>query len=81
MLSININDLSAESAHFFQHLPLGEPCAVPDAGRTLALVIGMDAPKPATPRPAGFYAGQITIAPDFNKPLADWDEALDRPVF
>jgi len=33
------------------------------------------------PRPAGLYAGQIAIAPDFNEPLADWDEALERPVF
>ena len=81
MLSITLNDLSADSADFFQHLPAGESCAVTDAGRTLALVIGMDAPKAATPRQAGFYAGQITIAPDFNEPLADWDEALDRPVF
>ena len=81
MLSININDLSAECVDFIQHLPPGEPCAVTDAGRTLALVIGMNAPKSATPRPAGFYAGQIIIAPDFNEPLADWDEALDRPIF
>ena len=81
MLSININDLSADNAEFFQHLPPGEPCTVTNAGGTLALIIGMDAPKSATPRPAGFYAGQITIAPDFNDPLTDWDEALERPVF
>jgi len=81
MLSITLKHLSADSADFFQHLPAGEPCTVTDAGRTLALVIGMGAPEAAMPRPAGLYAGQITIAPDFNEPLADWDEALERPVF
>jgi antitoxin (DNA-binding transcriptional repressor) of toxin-antitoxin stability system len=81
MISIDLDDLITDGADFFQHLPAGESCTVTDAGRTVTLVIGMGAPRAATPRPAGLYAGQILIAPDFNEPLADWDEALDRPVF
>lgn len=27
-------------------------------------------------RPSGLYKGQIWIAPDFNDPLPDWEEAF-----
>jgi antitoxin (DNA-binding transcriptional repressor) of toxin-antitoxin stability system len=80
MISITLNDLAADSADFFQHLPVGEPCAVVDAGRTVALVIGTGDLHGAMPRQAGIYAGLITIAPDFNEALPEGDEALDRPI-
>ena len=48
-------------------------------GKVVALLMGTS-PHPSEPRPLGCYAGQISIAPDFNDPLPEWDEALESPL-
>ena len=80
MSTINVHDLKLQGPGVLAALPAGELMTISDGESPVALVIGLDHPPKSLSRPLGLYAGQITIAEDFDAPLPEWEAAMEQPL-
>lgn len=79
MQTATFEDIAAQGASFLLKLSSSEPVSILHDGKVVALLMGTSS-QGGTPRPLGCYSGQISIAPDFNAPLPEWDEAMQSSL-
>ena len=70
MSTITVQDIQRDPLTFLQRIQAGESLLVVSGERPLAEVRPVAAP-PSQPRPFGLCAGQFTVPPDFDQPLAE----------
>ncbi len=70
MSTISVQDIQRDPLAFLQRVQAGEAFLVVSGERPLAEVRPVLAPA-SQPRPFGLCAGQFTVPPDFDQPLAE----------
>ncbi len=69
MATVNLYKAKTNLSRFVERAARGEEIVIAKAGRPLARLVPLA--RRTTPRPLGLLAGQVTVGPDFDKPLPD----------
>jgi prevent-host-death family protein len=72
---INIHQAKTHLSRLVERVEAGEEITLARAGRPVARLVPYRARQ--TPRRAGLWKGQVSIAPDFDEPLPEFERALD----
>lgn len=75
---INVHDFKTNYSRYLGEVKKGHTITVGERGVPVAELRPL-APKPLRRTP-GTMKGKIWISKDFNDPLPEWDEALERDI-
>ena len=67
METINIHEAKTNLSRLLEQVQQGRPFIIAKAGRPIARVISIEAPKPEQIKRLGFLAGQIEVPEDFDR--------------
>ena len=76
MKHVNIHEAKTHLSRLVERVEAGEEITLARAGRPVARLVPYRARR--EPRRPGIWKGQVLIGPDFDEPLKDFDQALDR---
>ncbi len=63
----NIHEAKTNLSRLLDAVQEGEPFIISKAGKPIARVTRLDAPRPETAKRLGFLAGQIDVPEDFDR--------------
>ena len=73
---INIHEAKTHLSRLVERVEAGEEITLARAGRPVARLVPYRArPEPRRP---GLWKGQVSIGPDFDEPLPEFERALER---
>ena len=75
MTKVNLHEAKTHLSRLVDRAAAGEEIVIARAGRPVARLVPLE--RPAGPRPLGLYAGQISVAPDFDELPADIQAAFE----
>lgn len=73
---INIHEAKTHLSRLVERVEAGEEITLARAGRPVARLVPYRARR--EPRRPGLWRGQVWIGPDFDEPLPEFDQALER---
>lgn len=76
MRTINIHAAKTHLSRLIEEVAAGEPFVIAKAGKPMAQVIPISAPKVAAKRRIGFLKGKIKVPDDFDTLMADEIETM-----
>jgi prevent-host-death family protein len=72
---INIHQAKTHLSRLVERVEAGEEVTLARAGRPVARLVPYRARR--SPRRPGLWKGQVSIAPDFDAPLPEFERAFD----
>jgi prevent-host-death family protein len=73
---INIHEAKTHLSRLVERVEAGEEITLARAGRPVARLVPYRARQ--VPRRPGLWKGQVSMDPDFDEPLPEFEQALDR---
>ena len=73
---INIHEAKTHLSRLVERVEAGEEITLARAGRPVARLVPYRARQ--EPRRAGLWKGRVSIGPDFDEPLPEFERALGR---
>ena len=80
--TVNIHEAKTHFSRLVERAEHGERITIARAGRPVAMLVAIE-PETRMERPIGLDKGLITIHPDFDDPVPEWDpdyQDLDDPL-
>jgi prevent-host-death family protein len=72
--AVNIHEAKTHLSRLVERVEAGEEITIARAGRPVARLVPIR--RASEPRPLGLWKGKVVIAPDFDDPLPEFDEAF-----
>jgi prevent-host-death family protein len=76
--TVNIHDAKTHFSRLVERAEHGERITIARAGRPVAMLVAIE-PETRLERPIGLDKGLITIHPDFDDPVPEWDPDYQDP--
>jgi prevent-host-death family protein len=76
--TVNIHDAKTHFSRLVERAEHGERITIARAGRPVAMLVAIE-PETRMERPIGLDRGLITIRPDFDDPVPEWDPDYQDP--
>jgi prevent-host-death family protein len=73
---INIHEAKTHLSRLVERVEAGEEITLARAGRPVARLVPYRARQ--VPRRPGLWKGQVSMDPDFDEPLPEFEQALER---
>ena len=75
---VNIHEAKTHLSRLIERVEAGEEITLARAGRPVARIVPYTARR--QPRTPGLWKGRVVISPDFDDPLPEFEESLERPL-
>ena len=76
--AVNIHDAKTHLSRLIERVEAGEEITLARAGRPVAKLVPIA--RRTSLRPLGLWKGQVVIHPDFDDPLPEFEESLEKPL-
>jgi prevent-host-death family protein len=76
--AINVHEAKTHLSKLLERVEAGEEITLARAGRPIARLVPIV--RSNEPRRPGLLKGKIWLAPDFDDPLPEFEESLQRPL-
>lgn len=76
--SVNVHEAKTHLSRLLERVEAGEEITICRAGRPIATLVPVR--RRTAPRPLGLWRGLVTIREDFDDPLPEFEESLQRPL-
>jgi prevent-host-death family protein len=76
--TVNIHDAKTHFSRLVERAEHGERITIARAGRPVAMLVAIE-PETRMERPIGLDKGLITIHPNFDDPVPEWDPEYQDP--
>lgn len=74
---VNVHEAKTQLSRLLQHVEAGEVVVIARAGTPVARLVRYDV-RPS--RTLGLWRGKVRVSSDFDEPLPELEESIDRPL-
>jgi prevent-host-death family protein len=75
---VNIHEAKTHLSRLVERVEAGEEITIARAGRPVARLVPVK--RALEPRPLGLWRGRVVIGDDFDDPLPEFEESLQKPL-
>ena len=76
--AVNVHEAKTHLSRLLERVEAGEEITIARAGRPVARLVPVK--RSTEPRPLGLWKGRVVIHDDFDDPLPEFEESLEKPV-
>ena len=76
--AVNIHEAKTHLSRLVERVEAGEEITIARAGRPVARLVPVR--RSMEPRPLGLWKGRVVIRENFDDPLPEFEESLEKPL-